>query len=165
MSGELKLSGKTVICPVCSKHTALEETADKITSWLCASCGFTSNTLFVKNNSEFNSTPKSIMNLKFYDKERKIYWIPTIINMPSRGLIFPEKHGKQIIWTYIPMVEIPENEQKDYPIPNSNKFYKKKLDADMAQRFTNFYDALKAIGAIIELDELKENIIGENSNA
>jgi len=166
MAEELKLSGKTVPCPVCSKKTALEEGAAGITSWLCVNCGYTSNTMFTDDNPDFLTTPKAIMSLKHYDDERALYWIPTVINMPTRGLIFPEKHGKQIIWTYVPMVDIPIEEQRNYPIANQEgHFYKKKLDADRAEKHSNFYDALKAMGAIIELDELKENVIEENEDA
>jgi len=166
MGEELKLSGKTVPCPVCSKNTALEEGAGGITSWLCVNCGYTSNTMFEENNADFQTTPKAIMNLKKWDALRSLYWIPTVINMPTRGLIFPEKHGKQIIWTYVPMVDIPIEEQKDYPIAGQDgEFYKKKLDADKAEKHSNFYDALKAMGAIVELDDLQENVIEEKKDA
>jgi hypothetical protein len=134
--------------------------AGGITSWFCVNCGYTSNTTFVDGNVELQTTPKAILNLKKFDVLRAIYWIPTVINMPSRGLIFPEKHGKQIIWTYVPMVEIPIEEQKNYPIAGQDgKCYSKKLDAEKAEKHSKFYDALKSIGAIIELDELQENVI------
>jgi len=103
--------------------------------------------------------------MKHWDSERQIYWIPTVINMPTRGLIFPEKHGKKLMWVYVPMVSILEEDQRNYPIPGSTtEFYKRKLDSDETKRFTEFNDALVAIGAIIKLDELKENISEEKNN-
>lgn len=156
---DIKLSGKTIPCPVCEKNTALEEAQEGITSYLCVSCGFTSNSTFVEGNAELQATPEAILKAKVRDEVRQIWWIPTVINMPTRGLIFPETHGKKIMWTYVPMVDIPVEEQSNYPIPNQEgEYYKKKLDSDSTQRFTQFYDALKEMGAVVELDELKENV-------
>jgi len=166
MSEELKLSGKTVLCPVCSKKTAIEENAGGITSWMCVSCGFTANTTFTENNSEFKGTPQSIINMKHWDATRNIFWIPTVINIPSRGLIVPEKHGKQIIWSCMLMVDIPPEEQHNYPIADSTgKFYERKLDATKTLQYTRFYDAIKSLGAIIELDGLDENVKEEKYDA
>ena len=151
--------GKTVDCAVCSKNTALEEVEGGVISWMCVNCGYTSNTLYKKNSSTirkvFSTSPKLINDLKFYDKDRFIYWIPTVINMPTRGLIYPEGSKSQLIWTYIPMVDIPEDEQEKYPIENQvGKFYKRKLDPTQSKKFTRFYDALKEIGAIIQVENL-----------
>jgi hypothetical protein len=166
MAEELKLSGKTVDCPVCNKNAALEEDTAGITSWLCVNCGYTTNSMFIENNSEFAGTPAVILKLKHWDALRNIYWIPTVINMPSRGLIFPEKYGKQIFWTCVLMVDIPEKEQKNYPIADrEGKFFTRKLDTDNAKKFTKFYEALKQLGAIIEMDEFEETIIEEKINA
>ena len=136
-------SGETVECAVCGENTALEESESNIISWMCVNCGYASNTLYKKNSITF-----------------RIYWILTVINMPSRGLIFPEGSKSQIIWTYIPIVDIPEDEQKNYPITNqNNKFYKQKLDPTKSKKFTRFYDALKEMGAIIQVDKLENPII------
>jgi len=161
----MNLSGKTVECSVCGGNTALEEDYENITSWLCVKCGYTTNSTFVGTSKELISTPKAILDMKHWDSERQIYWIPTVINMPTRGLIFPEKHGKKLMWVYVPMVSILEEDQRNYPIPGSTtEFYKRKLDSDETKRFTEFNDALVAIGAIIKLDELKENISEEKNN-
>jgi ribosomal protein L37AE/L43A len=156
-------SGKTVTCAVCGEETALEETYEKIISWMCVNCGYTSNTLYKKNSTTirkvFSTSPKFINDVKVFDTKRFVYWIPTVINMPTRGLIFPEGSKAQIIWTYIPMVDIPEKEQKNYPIENQiGKFYTQKLDPNQSKKFTRFYDALKEMGAIIRVDKLENPI-------
>ena len=64
------------------------------------------------------------------------------------------------------MVDIPEEEQKNYPIADQEgKFFTRKLDTDNAKKFTKFYEALKQLGAIIEMDELEETIKEEKLNA
>lgn len=155
--------GKTVDCVVCGENTALEETEGNVTSWMCVNCGYTSNTLYKKNSMTirkvFSTSPKLINDLKVYDNKRFIYWIPTVINMPTRGIIFPEGSKSQLIWTYVPLVDIPEKEQSKYPAGDqSGKFYKQKLDPTQSKRFTRFYDALKEMGAIIQVDKLENPI-------
>lgn len=159
MGEGITLQGKTVECDVCGKNTALEEEYEGITSWMCISCGYTTNTRMKKNCKELLMSPITIQNLKHWDKTRKLYWILTVINMPTRGILFPEEHGKQIIWNYVPMVEIPESEQKDYPIPNQDGYYKKKLDSDQSKKFTRFSDALTEMGAIIKTDTLDNSLL------
>jgi len=155
-------SGRTVECAVCGDNTALEEVDNGVTSWMCINCGFTSNTMYKKNSMTIrkviSTSPKLINDMKVFDKKRFVYWIPTVINMPTRGLIFPEGTKSQIIWTYIPIVDIPEKEQKNYPIANSNKNYTQKLDPTQAKKFTRFYDALKEMGAIIQMENLENPI-------
>ena len=131
--------GNTVECAVCGEDTALEEVEGGVTSWMCVSCGYTSNTLYKKNSQQirkvFSTSPKLINDLKFYDKKRFVYWIPTVINMPTRGLIYPEGTKSQLMWTYIPIVEIPESEQHKYPINNQNgKFHTQKLDSTQSKK-------------------------------
>lgn len=163
MSEGLKLSRKVVECPVCNKNTAIEEEEKSLRSWLCVSCGFTANESFVDNNKAFESTPQNILKFKHWDNERKIYWIPTVINIPSRGLILPEPYGKRVMWKYLPIATIPIEEQHNYPIQNQpGKYHTQKLDTDNSVKTSNFYEALKMIGAIVQLDELEENIIEEN---
>ena len=153
----VSVSGKTVDCAVCGENTALQEAENDITSWMCVSCGYTSNTLYKKNSQQirkvFSTSPKLINELKFYDKKRHIYWILTVINMPSRGIIFPEGTKTQLIWTYIPIVDIPEAEQINYPIDQqAKKHHTRKLEPTQAKKFTRFYDALKEMGAILQAD-------------
>ena len=156
LDNNIALNGQTVKCLACGEKTALEEEFEGITSWLCTSCGYTSNTQLTKNSRELLMSPKTIQMLKKWDKEREIYWILTVINMPTRGLLFPEEHGSQIIWTYVPIVDIPNEEQRNYPIENSNAFHTRKLDPTHSKKFTRFSDGLIEMGAIISKDELGE---------
>ena len=143
--------GKTTMCPICGTLHAMEETEGEITSWLCVECGFTTNTNMKKNCKELLSSPKAIQELKVWDKEQELYWIPTVINMASRGIIFPESHGSQIIWIYVPIVDISDEEQKNYPIADQpGKYHTRRLDTEQSKKFTRFYDALKCLGAIID---------------
>lgn len=149
MFNDIVLNGKTIKCFVCDEKTALEEEFEGIISWLCTSCGYTSNTQLKKDSKELLMSPKTIQMLKKWDEKREIYWILTVINMPTRGLLFPEEHGSQIIWTFVPIMDIPKEEQHNYPIENkSNSFHTRKLDPTHSKKFTRFSDGLIEMGAL-----------------
>lgn len=153
----LQLSGKTVQCKVCGKDTALEEEYNEITSWLCINCGYMSNTTLVENSPELLQSPQTIQDEKVWDDERKIYWILSVINMPKRGLLFPELVGGNIIWTLVPIVEISDEERKNYPIgDNSGKFHTHKMEPSLSKKYPRFYDAIKELGAIVDINKLEE---------
>ena len=78
--------------------------------------------------------------------------------MGKLGIIFPEGTKENWVWKYAKIVEIPKEEQKNYPVPNKEgKFYESRLDIEGAQIFksTEFLDACKAMGIVDDKRELK----------
>lgn len=156
------LTGKMIHCPVCQEKTALEEkdTHSKLTSWLCVNCGFMSVETYRENTKELRNvlkgSPQLIIDSKFFDEKREIYWIPTIINMPTKGLLFPIGTPKNLIWNYAPIEDIPIEEQKNYPVPGKEGHFYSSRMSNNVQQCINFYEALKAMGAIIRPEELEK---------
>jgi len=147
----LTLFGKVINCPFCHTNTVLEEDVDENTkSYLCIKCGYTSTSKFTQDCKDLKKSPKLIYDTKKWDSERNIYWILSVINVPSIGILFPELQGDNIVWNYIPMEDIPDDQQINYPMPNSTKFYTKKLNYYNNIVFTRFFDGLKKLGAIID---------------
>ena len=73
-------------------------------------------------------------------------WIPTIMTLPF-GMLYPfnDENGK-LKWAYAPMIDIPEEEQKEYPIPDQEgEFYKQKYDTDNREVYDKFVDAMVMI--------------------
>ena len=144
------LTEKTIKCPHCNNMTALEETDPNtnITSWLCVECGYTSNSMYRKNTKELrqllHNSPQLIVDSKIYDKEHNVYWMLTVISMPNKGMLFPiGDDPNNVIWNYAYIENIPEEEQRHYPIPGKEgKFFTQRLSHNPLQ-FTKFYDALK----------------------
>lgn len=153
---QFQLSGKTIICKVCEEKSAMEEEYNGIRTWLCVNCGYMTSDNLIENSTELTQSPKSIQKLKIWDDDKKVYWIPSVINMPKKGILFPESIGKSIIWTLVPIIEIPEDERKNYPIGNAtNTFHTHKMDPSLSKKFTRFYDAIVEMGAVIKLDKME----------
>ena len=45
-------------------------------------------------------------------------------------------------WAFAPMVDIPEDEQKNYPVENGEGFYKQRYDTDNQKVYDLFIDAM-----------------------
>ena len=142
-------------CPVCkSKAQCFDEyvVEDNFHSYLCFKCGYTSNSKFTYGSDELLSSleasPQLIIELQVADWERDIVWIPSVLNMGEKGIIFPE--GKTVddyIWKYAKVVDIPEEERHKYDN------YDKRLDVENAKTFGyyNFLDACKEMGLTKDL--------------
>ena len=123
--------------------------------YLCMTTGFSSTSEHKIGseilNSELERAPDLVQVLQHYDEERDIVWIPTIMNVPGKGMVFPEGTLEAWGWSFAPIVEIPEEERKNYPIPNKEgEFFDSKLDIDNAQKYkkNEFHKALIAMGVL-----------------
>ena len=142
-----------ITCPVCKSKNCFESIDNNITSYLCLRCGYTSNSL-LKESSEslekiLETTPQLAKDLQIFDSTRELYWIPTVINMGDRGIIYPEGTTDNWKWKYAKVVDVPKESQKDYPIPGKDdEYYKTMLDVENAEEFENteFLEACKAMG-------------------
>ena len=147
---------RVIDCPICyDSDTCFEDIQEKFKSYMCFNCGFMSNTAYTEENSDkVENTSQLVNDLKFFDEERKIYWFPSVVNMGPKGIIFPEGNVDQWVWKYAELVEIPKEEQKNYPIlEEKGEFYTEKLDVENAETFGQyeFLEACKKMGITMEL--------------
>ena len=151
---------RKVTCPHCSSKNCFESNEKKTNtlSYLCLRCGYTTNTFFTKDSQQletsFQTAPTLIKELQFFDKERKLIWIPCVLNMGKRGIIFPKGTRNNWDWYYAKVVDIPKKEQEKYPVPGKeNQFYQTKLDIDNAPKYDwdNFIGACEDMGITTEL--------------
>ena len=140
-------------CPVCKSKNCFESTEKDITSYLCLRCGYTSNSLLKQDSESLEkilaTTPKLAKDLQRYDFTRELYWIPTVINMGDRGIIYPEGTADSWKWKYAKVTDVPKESQKDYPIPGKDgEYYTTMLDVENAEEFksTEFLQACKSMG-------------------
>ena len=140
-------------CPNCKSKNCFESIDKSVTTYLCLSCGYTSNTLLKQGTDSLEevmkTTPQLVKNLQIYDFTREIYWLPTVINMGDRGIIYPEGTTDSWKWRYAKVVDVPEASQKDYPVPGTDgEYYTTMLDVENAEEFksTEFLKACKAMG-------------------
>ena len=147
---------RVIDCPICyDKDTCFEDTQEKFKSYMCFNCGFMSNSIYTEDNlDKIENTSQLVNELKFLDEERQIYWYPSVVNMGTKGVIFPEGNTENWVWKYAEVVEVPEEEQKQYPIPDKDgEFYTEKLDVENAETYGQyeFLDACKKMGITVEL--------------
>ena len=143
-------------CPICyDTDTCFEDTQEKFKSYMCFNCGFMSSSYYtIDGASKIENTSKLVEELKFFDEERQIYWYPSVVNMGPKGIIFPEGDAEHWVWKYAQVVEVPKEEQKNYPIlDKEGEFYTEKLDIDNAKAFGQyeFLKACKKMGITTEI--------------
>ncbi len=141
-------------CPVCkSKAQCFDEyvVEDNFHSYLCFKCGYTSNSKFTYGSDELLSSleasPQLIIELQVADWERDIVWIPSVLNMGERGIIFPEGTYEDWSWKYAKVVDIPEEDREKY---NGEE---KRLDVESANIYGQheFLKACKDMGIVKDL--------------
>ncbi len=141
-------------CPVCkSKAQCFDEYVeeDNFHSYLCFKCGYTSNSKFKYGSDELLSSleasPKLIIELQIADWERDIVWIPSVLNMGEKGIIFPEGTYEDWSWKYAKVVDIPEEDREKY---NGEE---KRLDVESANIYgqREFLKACKDMGIVEDL--------------
>ena len=138
---------KVITCPHClDTDNCFEEVQENFSSYLCFSCGFMSDSRYEVGNIELienlKKSPKLVRESQFEDKQRNIIWFPSVINMGTLGMIYPEGTIDSYVWKYAKVIDIPKEEQHKY------NNYNQRLDVENAQTFeqNNFMGACKAMG-------------------
>ena len=146
---------RVIDCPVCFDTDAcFEDIQEKFKSYMCFNCGFMSSSYYKKDTvKEVEGMVKLVDELKVFDEERQIWWYPSVLNMGPKGIIFPEGNPDNWIWKYARVVEVSEEEQKQYPIPGKDgEFYTEKLDVENAKSYGQyeFLQACKDMGITVD---------------
>ena len=154
---------KLVDCKCCRSNACYESeftTQDgKVETWLCMTCGFTSNTTMSIEGEALKQTLELTADLikDLRQDHDGLVWFPTAITMPEKGMIFPEpikgtstlKGGTNWQWTVVKAITIPKKDQDKYPDPtNPGINYKYKMDMKNLKRFNKlcFMDAAEELG-------------------
>ena len=158
-------------CPLCEERAlhVLEDKEKKLDNQQCISCGYVTSHLFkLDGEKEGNEKYQSLTeDMKRWSKiANGRIWIPTIMTLPF-GMLYPvdveavsaEDSTSELRvtenvmkWAFAPMVDISEDEQKNYPIPEQEgKFYTQKYDTKNKKTFDEF------LFALAELNEKVKN--------
>lgn len=128
-----------------------QEVTKDISIEMCYGCGFQSNSIIKKGNEFFNqqfeNLPELYKELMDEEEETGKIWMPTIINLKDKGMVFADGTGRDNWrWAAVKSVEIPKEEQE--------KFKGEKYKADMStiKHFVEreFIEALSYIGVLPE---------------
>ena len=153
--------GNCFLCEEKSLHIAGREDTKVMQ---CINCGYTTSTKFKGIKADNEDFQKLGEDMKNWAKEENGYiWIPSIITLPI-GMLYPINDGvvdgigevgdstKSVMkWAFASMVEIPEEERKNYPNPSvPGKFYERKIDTDNPKIWNKFLDAFSYINEIMK---------------
>ena len=91
-----QLGDKLVNSPVCDSNACYESEfttqEGPLKTWLCMTCGFTTNSTMTKDSDTLNKTLELTADLikDLRQDHDDLAWFPTAITMPNKGMIFPE---------------------------------------------------------------------------
>ena len=138
-------------CPLCEENSLHVIEQDKIGTQQCINCGFATTDKFVgdrKNNETYQILPDEMKKWSI-EKNGKI-WIPSIITLPF-GSLYPENVDGEMKWAFAEMVDIPEEEQKNYPAPNGSN-YTRRYDTENHKIFDMFIEAMNEMNERAKAD-------------
>ena len=138
-------------CILCSEHE-LHVIKDGAGSNLmqCLSCGYATTDKFrivtqeLEENEEYNKLTQEMKN--WSKVKNNMIWIPGIMTLPN-CMIYPIGDDLDMKWALAWLIDIPEDEQKNYPDGN-NGFYKQRYDNENIKVFNKFSEC------IIELEKM-----------
>jgi hypothetical protein len=154
---------KLTTCKCCGSDACYESEfttqEGPVNTWLCMTCGFTSNTTMTEDSETLEKTLELTADLikdLRQDHDGLVYF-PTVIQMPNKGMIFPDPiKGSSTLegktnwhWTVVKSIDIPEEEQEKFPDPtNPGNFYKHRMDMKNMKHFNKleFMDAAEELG-------------------
>ena len=129
-----KIISNCVLCEEKSLHV-IEE--DGIGTQQCINCGYASTSKFIgtkEDNEMYKTLPEEMQS---WSKEQNgRIWIPSMMTLPF-GTLYPENIDGEMKWSFAEMVDIPEEEQKNFPDGNGG-FFNQKYDTG-ARPQTSFF--------------------------
>ena len=152
---------KLTVCRCCGSDACYESEfttqEGPIKTWLCMTCGFTTNSTMTEDSEALKQTLELTADLikDLRQDHEGLAWFPTAITMPNKGMIFPEPvkgTENEWLWTVVKAIPIPKDEQEKYPDPtNPGTFYKNKMDMKNLKRYDKlaFMDAAEELGMFI----------------
>ena len=150
-------------CPLCEEQS-LHVIGDQGTmeTQQCINCGYATTDKFVgtkEDNEIYKTLPGEMQSWSKEANDR--IWIPSMITLPF-GTLYPinidnmVNHKKEMKWAFAGMVDIPEEEQKNYPDERGG-FYKQQYDTDNQKIFDTFLEAMSEMN-----EKAKQNSVPES---
>ena len=148
---------KKITCPHClDSKRCFEEDVNQIEdfkSYMCFNCGFTTNTSYTQDSESLdkllNKSTQLVREIKFFDYDRKLVWIPTTLNMGKLGIIYPDGTKNNWNWKLAEVRKLTKEEQED-PQYGGHEYT---LDLENAKEYGQyeFMEACKEMGIVKDL--------------
>jgi hypothetical protein len=130
------------------------EVSPEVKTYTSLSCGFWSNSLMTENSdflkAQYEILPELYKDLAWEDPDTKLIWLPTTVNIPSKGMVFANGTStNDWKWASVLAVEVKEEEKEKFKIPGKEgEYYEWKMDMTTKKEFpeNEFLEALDYIG-------------------
>ena len=136
-------------CFLCGEHSLHVAGTEEAQVMQCINCGYVTSTKYIgtkETNEEFQKLGEDMK--KWAKEEHGRVWIPSIITLPV-GMLYPIDIDDEMKWSFAPMVEIPEEERKNFPNGNGG-FYEKKIDTDNPTIYDEFVNGMVYINNLLK---------------
>mgnify|MGYP003139833142 FL=1 len=152
------MSRTKITCPVDGGSNCFHERLPEGDTYMSFDCGYATNAHYEIGSQAIENVlskaPQLVKDLAFEDEARGLVWIPSVVQIPGKGIVFPDGESKDR-WGYrfAPEVSIPEEEKEDWPIPGQEgKFYSHRLDMENSRPYESFQfaDAIANLGLVVE---------------
>ena len=137
-------------CFLCEEHSLHVAGTEEAQVMQCISCGYVTSTKYMgtkETNEEFQKLGSDMK--KWAVEVNGRIWIPSLITLPI-GMLYPTDIDDEMKWSFAPMVDIPEDEQKNFPNEQGG-FYNKRIDTDNQNIYNKFIDGMSFVN-----DKMKE---------
>ena len=133
-------------CLLCEKHSLHVAGKEDAQIMQCINCGYVSSTKFIgtkKDNEEYKNLSEDMKKWAVEKNDR--IWIPTVLTLPI-GMLYPldvkvSKKKKVMKWAFAEMVDITEDEKKNYP-DGRGGFFKRRFNTDESKIYDEFIDGM-----------------------
>lgn len=135
------------VCTRCGSDACYtQEVTKDISIEMCYGCGFQSNSVIKKGNDFFNeqfeNLPELYKVLMDEEEETGKIWMPTIINLKDKGMVFADGTGRHDWkWAAVKVMEVPEEEKEKF----KNQKYKPDMSTIKHYPEREFMEALSYI--------------------
>ena len=133
-------------CPLCEEHS-LHIIGEKESQLMqCIWCGYVSSPKFVGKREDNEEYQKLTDDMKGWSKEAlNRIWIPSLFTLPD-GMIYPENENGVMKWKLAELIDIPEEERKNYPVGDgTDKLYDKRYQTEKPKVYDNFYEVMSIV--------------------
>ena len=145
--------GNCFLCEEKALHVAGIEEAQIMQ---CINCGYVTSTKYIGTKETNEEVKKLSPDMKKWAKEENgRVWIPSIITLPV-GMLYPINDDDNMKWSFAPMVEIPKEEQKNFP-NGQGGFYERKIDTDNPRIFDEFILGISHTNELMKKKSVNEN--------
>ena len=152
-------------CFLCGEHSLHVMGTEEAQVMQCINCGYTTTTKFngiKETNEEFQKLSEDMQ--KWSVEENGRIWVPSIFTLPV-GMLYPKdvdnlvNHKTEMKWAFSPMVDITEDERKNFPTPDG-KFYERRIDTDNSKIFDEFLSAMVYTNELMKssFNKLKKSV-------